>query len=125
MCGESGCGKSTLISTVMRLLPANAEVTHDEILFNGNDLLRKSEAEMRALRGGRISMVFQDPMTSLNPVLSIGRQMIDIQHRERRSLREKRERAADMLARVGIPDATSRLSPSPPQFPAGLPPPPR
>src|SRR3546814_1041477 len=70
---------------------------------------------MRALRGGRISMVFQDPMTSLNPVLSIGRQMIDIQHRERRSLREKRERAADMLARVGIPDATSRLSAYPHQ----------
>src|SRR3546814_16220606 len=75
---------------------------------------------MRALRGGRISMVFQDPMTSLNPVLSIGRQMIDIQHRERRSLREKRERAADMLARAGIPDATSRLSAYPHQFPGGM-----
>src|SRR3546814_15337035 len=75
---------------------------------------------MRALRGGRISMVFQDPMTSLNPVLSIGRQMIDIQHRERRSLREKRERAADMLARVGIPDATSRLSAYPQQVSGGM-----
>src|SRR3546814_7877371 len=59
-------------------------------------------------------------MTSLNPVLSIGRQMIDIQHRERRSLREKRERAADMLARVGIPDATSRLSAYPHQFSGGM-----
>src|SRR3546814_17899826 len=94
----------------MRLLPANAEVTHGEILFNGNDLLRKSEAEMRALRGGRISMVFQDPMTSLKTVLSIGRQMIDIQHRERRSLREKRELAPDMLARVSLPADPSRLS---------------
>src|SRR3546814_18177496 len=59
-------------------------------------------------------------MTSLNPVLSIGRQMIDIQHRERRSLREKRERAADMLARVGLPDATSRLSAYPHQFSGGM-----
>src|SRR3546814_19272105 len=75
---------------------------------------------MRALRGGRISMVFQDPMTSLNPVLSIDRQMIDIQHRERRSLREKRERAADMLARAAIPAATSRLSAYPHEFSGGM-----
>src|SRR3546814_2308038 len=114
--GESGCGKSTLISTVMRLLPANAEVTHGEILFNGNDLLRKSEAELRALRGGRISMVLQDPMASLNPVLSIGRQMIAIPPAHRRSLRENRERAAALLARARIPDATSRLSAYPHNF---------
>jgi oligopeptide/dipeptide ABC transporter ATP-binding protein len=118
--GESGCGKSTLISTVMRLLPANAEVTQGQILFDGEDLLQKSEAEMRALRGGRISMVFQDPMTALNPVLPIGRQMVDIQHRDRRSTREKRERAADMLARVGIPDPASRLSDFPHQFSGGM-----
>ncbi|CAN5603728.1 ABC transporter ATP-binding protein [soil metagenome] len=118
--GESGCGKSTLISTVMRLLPGNAEITGGEIRFDGEDLLAKPEAAMRALRGGRISMIFQDPMTALNPVLSIGRQMSDIQHRERRSSREKRERAAEMLARVGIPDPRARLDAYPHQFSGGM-----
>jgi len=118
--GESGCGKSTLVSTIMRLLPTNAEITGGEILFDGQDLLKKSRKEMRALRGGRISMIFQDPMTSLNPVLSIGRQMIDIQHRENRSSREKRERAAEMLQRVGIPDPLSRLDSYPHQFSGGM-----
>jgi peptide/nickel transport system ATP-binding protein len=118
--GESGCGKSTLISTIMRLLPGNAEITGGQIMFDGEDLLKKSEAEMRSLRGGRISMIFQDPMTSLNPVLPIGRQMIDIQHREKRSQREKRDRAAQMLARVGIPDPLTRLDNYPHQFSGGM-----
>jgi peptide/nickel transport system ATP-binding protein len=118
--GESGCGKSTLVSTVMRLLPANAEITAGEIRFDGGDLLAEPERRMRALRGGRISMIFQDPMTSLNPVLSIGRQMTDIQHRERRSSREKRDRAAEMLGRVGIPDPRARLDAYPHQFSGGM-----
>jgi peptide/nickel transport system ATP-binding protein len=118
--GESGCGKSTLISTILRLLPGNAEITGGEILFDGEDLLKKSEAGMRKLRGGRISMIFQDPMTSLNPVLSIGRQMVDIQHREKRSRREKHERAAEMLVRVGIPDPATRLDNFPHQFSGGM-----
>jgi peptide/nickel transport system ATP-binding protein len=118
--GESGCGKSTLISTIMRLLSGNAEITGGEIWFDGQDLLKLDERRMRGLRGGRISMIFQDPMTSLNPVLSIGRQMTDIQHREARSAREKRERAADMLGRVGIPDPQSRLAAYPHQFSGGM-----
>ena len=118
--GESGCGKSTLVATVMRLLPPNAEITGGRILFAGENLLEKSESAMRRLRGGRISMIFQDPMTALNPVLCIGRQMTDIQHREKGSARKKRERAADMLARVGIPDATSRLEAYPHQFSGGM-----
>jgi peptide/nickel transport system ATP-binding protein len=118
--GESGCGKSTLVSAIMRLLSANAEIAGGEIDFDGEDLLRMSVKQMRGLRGDRISMVFQDPMTALNPVLSIGRQMIDIQHREMRSNHEKRERAADMLARVGIPDPASRLDSYPHQFSGGM-----
>ncbi len=118
--GESGCGKSTLISTVMRLLSANAEITGGEILFDGQDLLKLDDKQMRKLRGGRISMIFQDPMTSLNPVLSIGRQMTDIQHREKRSTREKHERAVEMLARVGIPDPKTRLAAYPHQFSGGM-----
>lgn len=118
--GESGCGKSTLISSIIRLLPGNAEITAGEINFDGRNLLSLSEREMRELRGGRISMIFQDPMTSLNPVRSIGQQMVDIQHRNQISARAKRERAAEMLARVGIPDPVSRLDAYPHQFSGGM-----
>ena len=107
--GESGCGKSTLIASIIRLLPQNAEITSGVIRFEGQDLLSSSEREMRALRGDRISVVFQDPMTSLSPVLSIGTQMRDIQYRSKSSKREKLERAAFMLERVGIADARERL----------------
>jgi peptide/nickel transport system ATP-binding protein len=118
--GESGCGKSTLINAVMRLLPANAEIRSGEIRFDGRDLLQLSEREIQDLRGTRISMIFQDPMTALNPVLAIGRQMIDIQYRERRGAREKRERAVEMLAKVGIPDPALRLSAYPHQLSGGM-----
>ena len=89
--GESGCGKTTLISTVLRLLPGNAAVTSGSIRFEGREVLEMGEAELRRLRGGGIAMVFQDPMTALNPVLSIGRQMIDVQFRERRSRMSHRD----------------------------------
>jgi len=118
--GESGCGKSTLIASILRLLPPNAEVTGGAIRFEGRDLLELSPRAMRELRGRRIAMVFQDPMTALNPVLSIGRQMIDVQYREGRSRREKRERAVEMLARVGIPDPAQRLEAYPHQFSGGM-----
>jgi oligopeptide/dipeptide ABC transporter ATP-binding protein len=107
--GESGCGKSTLIASIIRLLPQNAEITGGVLRFEGQDLLSLSEREMRALRGDRISVVFQDPMTSLSPVLSIGTQMRDIQYRSKSSKREKLERAAFMLSKVGIADARERL----------------
>ena len=118
--GESGCGKSTLISAIIRLLAPNAEVSSGSIEFEGRDLLGLNPNEMRALRGDRISMVFQDPMTSLNPVLSIGRQMTDIQYRSKKSNAEKRERAAAMLARVGIPDPDQRLANYPHEFSGGM-----
>ena len=118
--GESGCGKSTLANAVLRLLSENARVTDGEILFEGRNLLDLSEREMRGLRGRRISMIFQDPMTALNPVRTVGDQMIDIQYRERRPQAEKRRRALEMLERVGIPDPAARLSAYPHQFSGGM-----
>lgn len=118
--GESGCGKSTVIFSVINLLAENAEVTGGEIEFEGRDILKMSQEDLRALRGDRISMVFQDPMTSLNPVMSIDTQMTDIQHRAAISKAEKRKRAVEMLTHVGIPDAENRLSNYPHQFSGGM-----
>ncbi len=118
--GESGCGKSTLISAIIRLLAPNARIDGGSILFKGNDLLRLDPEAMRALRGDEISMVFQDPMTSLNPVLTIGRQMTDIQHRNNHSKAEKLTRAARMLERVGIADAAEQLNRYPHHFSGGM-----
>ena len=118
--GESGSGKSTLAGAVMRLLAENTRIRSGEIHFEGQDLLEASAAAMRAIRGERISMVFQDPMTSLNPVLSIGTQMVDIQYRRSRSREEKTARAVEMLRRVGIPDAERRMGHYPHQFSGGM-----
>lgn len=118
--GESGCGKSTLISAIIRLLAPNAQIESGSILFRGNDLLTLDPEAMRALRGDEISMVFQDPMTSLNPVMSIGRQMTDIQYRDDRSKAEKLARAAGMLARVGIADAAEQLKRYPHHLSGGM-----
>ena len=118
--GESGSGKSTLAGAVMRLLAENTRIASGEVRFEGRDLLKASPAEMRAIRGERISMVFQDPMTSLNPVLSIGTQMVDIQYRRKRSREAKSARAVEMLRRVGIPDAERRMGHYPHQFSGGM-----
>jgi oligopeptide/dipeptide ABC transporter ATP-binding protein len=118
--GESGCGKSTLASSVIRLLAANALVTGGEIRFEGRNLLDLPEHEMRALRGRRMSMIFQDPMTALNPVRTIEAQMLEIQYRDQGSTETKRKRAIEMLDRVGIPDPASRLQAYPHQFSGGM-----
>ena len=118
--GESGCGKSTMINSIIGLLAHNATVASGAIRFEGEDLLQKSERQMRDIRGTRISMVFQDPMTALNPVLSIGTQMIDIQYRDSRSKAEKKKRSIEMLDRVGIPDPENRLDNYPHQFSGGM-----
>ncbi|MCB2111888.1 MAG: ABC transporter ATP-binding protein, partial [Rhodobacteraceae bacterium] len=97
--GESGCGKSTLINSVLRLLAPNAVVEDgSQIVFQGDDVLKMNRSQLTDLRGQRISMVFQDPMTALNPVISIGTQMTDILYRLDVSMAEKRKRASDMLA---------------------------
>jgi len=118
--GESGCGKSTLISAIIRLLATNAVIPGGSIVFEGRDLLELSQEEMRRLRGDRISIVFQDPMSTLNPVLSIGRQMVDIQYRSNISRAEKIERSTAMLASVGISDPGSRLKQYPHEFSGGM-----
>ena len=118
--GESGCGKSTLISAIIRLLAPNAIIEDGAILFRDEDLLDLEPEAMRALRGVDISMVFQDPMTSLNPVLSIGRQMVDVQYRDKCSKAEKLARAAKLLARVGIADPTEQLDRYPHHLSGGM-----
>lgn len=107
--GESGCGKSTLIGAVLGLLAANASIAGGSIRLEDRELVGASERELRALRGDRLAVIFQDPTAALHPVLSIGAQMLGVQHRSKASRREKRERAAAMLARVGIADARASL----------------
>ena len=118
--GESGCGKSTIINAILNLLAENAVIRNGVIDFQGRDILAMGPEELRRIRGNRISVVFQDPMTSLNPVLSVGRQMIDIQYRDNLTKAEKTARAARMLSRVGIPDAEKRLKNYPHQFSGGM-----
>ena len=123
--GESGCGKSTIASAVMRLLPPNGEISGGEMLFNGRDLLRMNEDEMRQVRGCDISMIFQDPMCSLNPVFSVEQQMVDAilahpPNKQPISRSDAHERAVTMLNRVGIPDAAQRICNFPHQFSGGM-----
>ena len=118
--GESGCGKSSLIQAILRLMPANAVIERGRIALAGTDLLALDADSMCRLRGDRISVVFQDPMTALNPVLSIGRQMMDIQYRRGGSQAVKRGRAIEMLRRVRLPDPERRLEQYPHEFSGGM-----
>ena len=118
--GESGCGKSSLIGSIIKQLPDNARVESGRIQFAVENLLDKTRSDMRAIMGDRISVVFQDPMTSLNPIRSIGRQMTDIQYRTTRSRAEKREIAVQMLRKVGVSDPEHRLRQFPFQFSGGM-----
>lgn len=108
--GESGCGKSTLIAAIINLLADNANVREGGIEFKGHELVGTSQKDMAKIRGDQISMIFQDPMTTLNPVLSVGDQMVDIQYRSKEPRKAKLNRAAMMLEQVGIPDPHSRLN---------------
>lgn len=119
--GESGCGKSTLINAILGLLADNGTIDSGSILFQGrDDLTRLSPARMRDLRGPRISTVFQDPMGALNPVISVGQQMINIQYRSDLSKQDKAKRASQMLELVRIPDAQAALARYPHQFSGGM-----
>jgi peptide/nickel transport system ATP-binding protein len=122
--GESGCGKSTIASTLLRLLPPNGEISAGQILFQGQDLLKLRSEQLRQLRGRNMAMIFQDPMTSLNPVFTVGTQMVDVQQAHLRGLRHGRSalraRAVEMLDRVGIPDAADRIDDYPHQFSGGM-----
>jgi oligopeptide/dipeptide ABC transporter ATP-binding protein len=118
--GESGCGKSSLIQAILRLMPANAKVERGRIALAGTDLLTLDPEAMRRMRGDRLSVVFQDPMTALNPVLTIGRQMTDIQYRRSDGYAAKRARAVEMLRRVKLPDPERRLDQYPHEFSGGM-----
>ena len=120
--GESGCGKSVHALSIMRLVPnPPGRTVSGEVVFEGEDLLKMDDAEMRNIRGNRIAMVFQEPMTSLNPVLTIGRQLTEtLELHQNMSTQEARERAAELLATVGIPDAERRLVDYPHQFSGGM-----
>ncbi len=119
--GESGSGKSTVLWALLGLLAKNAEVTGGEVRFGERDLLHASEAQLRAVRGEEISVVFQDPMTSQIPVLTYARQMRDILYRRPGvSIAEKRRLAVEMLTKVGIPDPDKRIDQYPHHFSGGM-----
>jgi oligopeptide/dipeptide ABC transporter ATP-binding protein len=120
--GESGSGKSVTALSIMGLLPnPPGKIDGGEILFHGEDLLHKTDSEMRKIRGNRISMIFQEPMTSLNPVFSIGEQVAEVfrMHKGMRKA-EAMEKAVGMLRQMDIPDAEKRISNYPHQLSGGM-----
>ncbi|KKI93619.1 peptide ABC transporter ATP-binding protein [Bacillus sp. SA1-12] len=120
--GESGSGKSVTTKAVMRLLPeSNSEIKKGEILFEGKDLAKLSGKEMQKIRGKDISMIFQDPMTSLNPTMKVGKQIIEpIVKHQKLSKAAAKERAIDLLRLVGIPQPELRFNQYPHQFSGGM-----
>jgi peptide/nickel transport system ATP-binding protein len=119
--GESGCGKSVTANSILRLIPEPPGKIAGVIRFQGRDLLKLSERAMRRVRGKDISMIFQEPMTSLNPVLTVGRQLAEtLRIHERLGSRGAAERALEMLRLVGIPEPQRRLSEYPHQLSGGM-----
>jgi oligopeptide/dipeptide ABC transporter ATP-binding protein len=120
--GESGCGKSVSALSIMRLVSQPAgRIVAGQVAFKGRDLLTLSEEEMRRVRGREIAMIFQEPMTSLNPVLSIGRQLTEgLEIHLGKTPEQARVRASELLAMVGIPDPERRLPQYPHQFSGGM-----
>jgi oligopeptide/dipeptide ABC transporter ATP-binding protein len=120
--GESGCGKSVTNLAIIRLLPKPAgRIEGGRVLFEGRDLVALREDELRGIRGSDIAMIFQDPMTSLNPVLTIEEQMVEtIQAHRKASTQEARARSIELLEMVGIPNPASRLKSFPHQFSGGM-----
>lgn len=120
--GESGCGKSVTSLSIMRLIPnPPGKIIGGEILFEGEDLVNKSESEMRKIRGNDISMIFQEPMTSLNPVYTIGDQISEaIQLHQGLSYKEATDKAIEMLRLVGIPLPERRVKEYPHQLSGGM-----
>ncbi|MGJ0846978.1 oligopeptide transport system ATP-binding protein [Tissierella praeacuta DSM 18095] len=120
--GESGCGKSVTANSIMQLLPMPpAFFKNGEILFNGTDLLKKSDKEMQAIRGNEISMVFQDPMTSLNPTMKIGKQIVEglVKH-QKLSKDDAKKKAIEMLNLVAVPQPEKRINQYPHEFSGGM-----
>ena len=119
--GESGCGKTMLLLAIMRLLPPGATISAGSILFEGQDLVNLPEAKMRAIRGRRISMVFQEPTTALNPVFTIGSQLTEsIRLHDSVNRKVAEARAAELLSDMRIPDPTRRLRQYPHELSGGM-----
>lgn len=120
--GESGSGKSVTTKSIMRLLPeSNSEIKNGEILFDGKDLAKLPNKAMQKIRGKDISMIFQDPMTSLNPTMKVGKQIVEpITKHQNLSKAAARERAIDLLRLVGIPQPEERFNQYPHQFSGGM-----
>jgi len=120
--GESGSGKSVTALSLMRLIPnPPGRITGGQILFEGQDLLKLGDAQMRAIRGDRIAMIFQEPMSSLNPALTVGLQVAEpISVHRGKAWREAYELAKGLLGKVRIPDAGSRLQTYPHQYSGGM-----
>ncbi|MGH1464815.1 MAG: ABC transporter ATP-binding protein [Cognatishimia sp.] len=118
--GESGCGKSLTAMAIMGLLPKHARVTADKISVTNKDLTNKPVKAWQELRGRDIAVIFQDPMTSLNPTMTVGMQLIEgVRYREGLSKSDATNRAVDLLERVGIPQAKARLGQYPHEFSGG------
>ena len=122
MVGESGCGKSQTVLSVMRLIPVPpGKIAGGQVLFQGRDLLKVDDEEIRSVRGNKIAMVFQDPMTSLNPVLTIGTQIGESLELHLGMTHEQaRKRSVELLKMVGIPEAEGRIDDYPHQFSGGM-----
>ena len=119
--GESGCGKSITALSVMRLISPPGKIVRGEILFDGKDLLKLSDAEMRQMRGDDIAMIFQDPMTSLNPVFTVGEQIAEALRLHRKlSIREARQATIEAMREVAIPDPARRFKDYPHQLSGGM-----
>ena len=119
--GESGCGKSVTSLAILGLLAGNGRVRSGRALFEGRDLIRLKDRALRGIRGREIAMIFQDPMTSLNPVLTIGRQIREtLETHFDMNRKEAEARAAELIDRVGIPSAKARLRDYPHQFSGGM-----
>ena len=118
--GESGCGKSITSMSIMQLIGKPGKIVNGEIDFKGENLLNKDKEEMRKIRGKEIAMIFQEPMTSLNPVYTVGQQIMEaVLIHEDMTKEQARERAIQMLDLVKIPDAEKRLNSYPMSFRAG------
>ncbi len=120
--GESGCGKSVGVMSLIRLIPTPpGKIAGGEVWFDGQDLLKTSDDQIRAIRGNKISMIFQDPMTSLNPVLTIGRQIGEaLELHLGMDKKQARQRSIELLELVGIPSAADRIDNYPHQFSGGM-----
>ncbi|CCQ92705.1 oligopeptide ABC transporter (ATP-binding protein) [[Clostridium] ultunense Esp] len=120
--GESGCGKSVTANSIMQLLPMPpAFYKNGQILFNGEDIVQKSEKEMQKIRGNQISMIFQDPMTSLNPTMKVGKQIVEglVKH-QKLSSHEAEKKAIEMLNLVSVPQPDRRIKQYPHEFSGGM-----